>query len=163
MPASRASSGELNSRFGSGIPHLVATTRMASGKLTVFKLHDEGEDVAFFVAAEAVEVVVGGVDGEGAGFFFVKGAETGVVLRAGFAQLDVVADDADDVGLLLDGLCEVVGHGAACCWTELFRRLFTSLAGYFFGRGEVAGCVDFIGFFGGGFVKCVFLKMVFRW
>jgi len=76
----------------------------------VLHLHDEGEDVAFLVAAEAVEVVVRCVDREGAGLFFVKGAEAGVVLRAGFAQLDVVADDADDVGLLLDGLCEVVGH-----------------------------------------------------
>ena len=81
------------------------------GKADVFHLHDEGEDVALFVAAEAIEVAVGGVDGEGAGLFFVKGAEAGVVLGAGFAQLDVVADDADDVGLLLDELGEVVGHG----------------------------------------------------
>ena len=90
------------------------------GEADVFKLHDEGEDVAFFVAAEAVEVVVGGVDGEGAGFFFVKRAEAGVVLRAGFAQLDVVADDADDIGLLLDGLGEVVGHGCCVSWREFF-------------------------------------------
>ena len=41
----------------------------------------------------------------------MKRAEAGVVLRSGLAQLDVLADDADDVGLLLDGLCEVVGHG----------------------------------------------------
>ena len=83
------------------------------GEADVFHLHDEGEDVAFFVAAEAVEVAVGGVDGEGAGFFFVEGAEAGVVLGSGLAELDVVADDADDVGLLLDELSEVVGHGGA--------------------------------------------------
>ena len=84
------------------------------GEADVLHLHDEGEDVALFVAAEAVEVAVGGVDGEGAGLFFVEGAEAGVVLGAGFAQLDVVADDADDVGLLLDELGEVIGHGRCC-------------------------------------------------
>ena len=80
------------------------------GEAEAFHLHDEGEDVAFFVAAEAVEVAVGGVDGEGAGLFLVEGAEAGVVLGAGFAQLDVVADDLDDVDLLLDELGEVIGH-----------------------------------------------------
>ncbi len=80
------------------------------GEADVFDLHDEGEDVALLVAAEAVEVAVGGVDGEGAGLFLVEGAEAGVVLGAGFAQLHVVADDLDDVGLLLDELGEVVGH-----------------------------------------------------
>ena len=45
-PASRASSGELNSRLGSGMPDFVATARTASGKLDVVELHDEGEDVA---------------------------------------------------------------------------------------------------------------------
>jgi hypothetical protein len=62
------------------------------------------------VAAEAVVDAVGGVDGEGAGLFLVEGAEAGVVLRAGLAQLEVVADDADDVGLGLDYLCEVICH-----------------------------------------------------
>ena len=40
----------------------------------------------------------------------MEGAEAGVVLGAGFAELEVVADDADDVGLLLDELGEVIGH-----------------------------------------------------
>jgi len=81
------------------------------GKGDVFELHDEGEDVAFFVAAEAVEVAVGGVDGEGASLLFVEGTEAGEVLGAGFAKTDEVADDLDDVGLLLDEMGEVVGHG----------------------------------------------------
>ena len=63
------------------------------------------------MTAEAVEVAVRGVDGEGTGLLLVEGAEAGVVLRAGLAQLQVVADDADDVGLLLDELGEVIGHG----------------------------------------------------
>jgi len=62
------------------------------------------------MAAEAIEVSVSGVDREGAGFFLVKGAEAGVVLGSGLAQADVVANDADDVGLLLDGLSEIIGH-----------------------------------------------------
>ena len=43
----------------------------------------------------------------------MKGAEAGVVLRPGLLQFDVVADDADDVRLLLDRVCEIagVGHG----------------------------------------------------
>jgi hypothetical protein len=41
----------------------------------------------------------------------VERTEAGVVLSAGFAELEVVADDADDVGLLLDELSEVIGHG----------------------------------------------------
>jgi len=93
------------------------------GEADVLHLHDEGEDVTFLVAAEAVEVVVDCVDGEGACFFFMEGAEAGVVLRAGFAQLDVVADDADDVGLLLDGLCEVVGHACDAAVRSTFLRL----------------------------------------
>jgi len=40
----------------------------------------------------------------------VKRAEARVVLRAGFAQADVAANDFDDVGLLFYGLGEI-GHG----------------------------------------------------
>ena len=53
-PASRASSGELKSRLGSGTPALAATARTASGKLSAIHLHHEVEDVAMLVAAEAV-------------------------------------------------------------------------------------------------------------
>src|SRR5207248_8226817 len=80
-------------------------------KADVFQFLDEGEDVARLVAAEAIVVLMGGVDGKGAGLFLVKGAEASVVLRAGFAELEVVADDADDVSLLLDELSEVIRHG----------------------------------------------------
>ena len=92
------------------------------GEGDVLELHDEGEDVAFFMAAEAVEVAVGGVDGEGAGLLFVEGAEAGVVLGAGLSQADVVADDLDDVGLPFDELCEVVGHLGGARDTSVERR-----------------------------------------
>jgi hypothetical protein len=70
------------------------------------------------VAAEAVKVAVCGVDREGSGLFFVKWAQAAVVLRAGFAELEIVADDADDVGLLLDVLGEVVGHVGGLGWLK---------------------------------------------
>ena len=104
--------------FGEGDAALGGDGADGLGEADVLHLHDEGEDVAFLVAAEAVEVAVGGVDGEAAGLFFVEGTEAGVVLGAGFAQLDVVADDADDVGLLLDELGEVVGQRG---WAVFFH------------------------------------------
>jgi hypothetical protein len=81
------------------------------GESDVLDFLDEAEDVAFFLASEAVVELLGGVDGKGRSFFAVKGAEAGVVLRAGFFELDVVADDADDVRLLLEGVGEVAGVG----------------------------------------------------
>ena len=75
--------GEL--AFGQGDAGLGGDDADGLGEGDVFELHDEGEDVAFFVAAEAVEVAVGGVDGEGAGLLFVEGAEAGVVLGAGLS------------------------------------------------------------------------------
>lgn len=43
----------------------------------------------------------------------MKWAEPGEVLRAGFAQAYVVADDANDISLQLEVLREVVGVGHA--------------------------------------------------
>jgi len=44
----------------------------------------------------------------------VEGTKSGVVLGSCFFELDVIADDADDVRLLLDCVCEIagVGHGS---------------------------------------------------
>lgn len=41
-------------------------------------------------------------------------AKPGIVLRTSFLQLDVLAHNANDVGLLLDGIGEItrIGHGA---------------------------------------------------
>jgi hypothetical protein len=75
----------------------------------VFDFLDEAEDVAGEAASEAVIELARGVDGERCSFFAVEGAESGVVLRAGFLQLNVVADDANDVRLLLDRVCEIAG------------------------------------------------------
>lgn len=50
-----------------------------------------------------------GVDGERWRFFTVEGAESGVILGAGLLELDVIADDADDIRLLLEGVREIAG------------------------------------------------------
>ena len=112
MPASAASWGAGELAFRERDAGLLGDRAdgLRKGEMEVH-LHDEGEDVTLLMAAEAVEVGVRGVDREGAGLLLVEGAEAGVVLGAGFAQLDVVADDLDDVDLRLDGLGEVVGHG----------------------------------------------------
>ena len=39
----------------------------------------------------------------------MKGTKPGEILRASLLQLDVVADDADDIRLLLEAFFEVVG------------------------------------------------------
>ena len=63
-------------------------------------------------AAEAVIELARGVHGKRRRLLAVKGTQPGVVLRPGLFQLDVVADDADDVRLLLDRVREIarVGH-----------------------------------------------------
>ena len=76
----------------------------------VLYLTDKAEDISGLPAAKAVVKLASGVDGKGGRLLFVEGAQAGVILRPGFAQADVAADDFDDVGLLLDGLGEV-GHG----------------------------------------------------
>ena len=101
--------------LGRGDAELLRDGADGLGKGDVLDLLDEGEDVAGDSAAEAVEVLAAGVDGKRRRLFAMEGTEPGVVLRAGFAQLDVFADDADDVGLLLDGVGEVSGisHGTS--------------------------------------------------
>jgi hypothetical protein len=44
---------------------------------------------------------------EGRGFFAVKRTQSGVVLPSGFLQRDVLADDANDIRLLLYELGKV--------------------------------------------------------
>ena len=104
-----ASSGSGVARLGQRDAQLLRDHADGFGERNVFDLLDEAEDVAGDAAAEAVIELARGVDGERRRLLAVEGAEAGVVLRAGLLQLDVVADDADDVGLLLDGVREIAG------------------------------------------------------
>lgn len=97
--------------FGEGDARFLRDGANRLGETDVLDFLDEGEDVAVLVAAEAIEELAAGVNAEGRSLLFMEGAEAGVVLGASFAESDVVANDLDDVGLLFDGLGEVVGHG----------------------------------------------------
>ena len=66
----------------------------------------EAEDVAGSAASEAVEELAGGVDGKRRRLLLMEGTKSRKILRPGFFQLHVVADEADDIGLLLDGFRE---------------------------------------------------------
>ena len=79
------------------------------GEGDVFDFLHEAEDVAGDAAAEAVKKLARGMDGERRGLLAVEWAQAGEILRARLLQLDVVADDADDIRLLLDRVCEVAG------------------------------------------------------
>ena len=81
------------------------------GEGDVLDLLHEAEDIASGIAAEAVEELVAGVHRKRRRLFLVEGTQPLVILRAALAQLDVLADDADDVGLLLDGAGEIAGIG----------------------------------------------------
>jgi hypothetical protein len=52
-----------------------------------------------------------GVYGKRRRLLAMKRAQAGKVLRPGFFQLNVVADDADDIRLLLDRVREIAGIG----------------------------------------------------
>ena len=100
------------------------------GKSDVLDLLHEGENVSRCPAAEAVEKLPRGVNGERWRFFLVEGTQALEVLRAAFAQLNVLAHDADDVSLLLDGIRKIpwVGHRpslqetVAICQSSAIRR-----------------------------------------
>jgi len=81
------------------------------GKGDVLDLLDESENISAGIAAKAVKELVSRVHGKRRGLFLVERAQPRVILRAGFPQLDVLAHNADDVGLLLDGAGEIAGLG----------------------------------------------------
>ena len=101
--------GRVELGLGSGDAELLGDGADRLGEGDVLDLLDEGEDVSGDSAAETVKELAAGMDGKRGRLFAVEGAESRVVLRSGFAQLYILADDADDVSLLLDGVSEVSG------------------------------------------------------
>ena len=82
-------------------------------KSNVLDFLNKTENVARNAAAKAVIKLPRGVHRKRRRLLVMKGTKPGVVLRPSLLQLDVVADNANDVRLLLDGFLEVagVGHG----------------------------------------------------
>src|SRR5437868_496068 len=81
------------------------------GECNVLDLLNKTEDISRNSAAKAVIELPRGVDRERWRLFFVEGAESRKVLCARFLQRDIVADNADNVRLLLQGLREIRGEG----------------------------------------------------
>ena len=94
-----------------GMPALAATARTASGKLMFIELHHEREDVALLMAPETIKISVIRIDRKGTRLLLMERTKPRIVLRAGLAQLHIVAHDLDDIHLRLHGLCKVVRHG----------------------------------------------------
>ncbi len=80
-------------------------------ELDVLDPHIEGEGVAAFAAAEAMEIARLGKDDEGGRFLLVEGTET-LVGAPGLLQLDVLGNDVDDVGALAHLGDGIPGHGS---------------------------------------------------
>jgi hypothetical protein len=96
-------------RLGQRYAKLLRDVANGFGESDVLQLLHEAEHVTGNAAAEAVEELARGVDGKRRRLFLVEGAQAGIILRPGFFQLHVLADDADDVSLLLDRGREIAG------------------------------------------------------
>ena len=89
------------------MPNFCATIRTASGKVDVFDFLHEAEDVSRNAASEAMKKLPRGVHRKRRSLLPMKRAKARIVLRPSLLQLDVIADDANDVRLLLDGVREI--------------------------------------------------------
>jgi len=82
------------------------------GEREVFVFADEGDGVAALFAAEAMERLAGGIDGEGWCFFVVERAQA-LVVRAHALELDIGTDQVGQVGCgqnLFYGFLGDLGH-----------------------------------------------------
>ena len=93
--------------FGQRDAQLLGDGSYGFWKSDVFNLLNEAEDVTGSPATEAVIELFAGVDIKRRGFFAVKGAKPGVILRPRFLQPDIVAYDADNIRLLLERVREI--------------------------------------------------------
>ena len=90
--------------------HLLRDCAYRLGEGNILNLLDEAEHIALLATAKAIKILASGMYAERWCLLFVKGAQTGIVLRARFLQADIIADHADDVRLLLQRLREIGGH-----------------------------------------------------
>ena len=78
-------------------------------KSNVLELLNEAEDVTGNATSETVVKLPRGMHRERGRLLLVKWAQPGIILRSRLAQLHVLANNADDVRLLLDGIGKVAG------------------------------------------------------
>src|SRR5581483_3319982 len=80
------------------------------GEGDVFNFLNEGKYIAGRAATKAVKELTRGMHGKRCRLLAMKRTQPGIVLRPGLLKLDVIADDANDVGLLLQSLGEFKGR-----------------------------------------------------
>ena len=95
----------------------------------VLDLLHKGEDIARFSAAKAVVKLPRGMHRKRRRLLGMKRTEPGEILRPSLLQLDVVADDADDIRLLLEDLFEVVGGSRRRCHLGAHTRPLVIMRG----------------------------------
>ncbi len=96
-------------RSSSSTPARAARRLSASGNSHAVALHDEAEDVAAQAAAEALPALAGRRDDEGRRLLAVERAEP-LEGRARLLELDGLADDVDEIDLVLDGCSDACGR-----------------------------------------------------
>ena len=91
------------------MPLRSARMRTASGEFHLLIQHDELEQVAAGLAAEAEKQLALGIDVEGGSFFLMERAET-LEAGAGRFQRDVFGNDTSDVYRTTDGLDKIASQ-----------------------------------------------------
>jgi hypothetical protein len=106
-------SGTAVAKFGKRNPELLGHRSHSFREGDIFDLLDEAKDVSRNATSKTVKELAGSVDGKRRRFFVVEGAKPREILRPGLLELDVVANDADDIRLLLNDFFEIfnAGHG----------------------------------------------------
>jgi len=97
----------------------------------VLDLLAEAENISRNTAPEAVIELFGRMHRERTGLFLVEGTEPAEILRACLLQLDVIADDADDVRLLLHRVREIarISHGTLAAGEHTSPRVEVFILG----------------------------------
>src|ERR1043166_3847795 len=103
-------------QFGHGDAELLGKQTHGLDPFEAFDFLNEFDDVATFVAAEAMEDLLGRADGEGGGVFAVEGAEALEVCAAG-SKLHVALDHRNDIDLV----SQLVGEFSNSAHRELQR------------------------------------------
>ena len=81
--------------------HLLGYTPHGLRKRNVLDLLNKGKNVAACPTPKTVKELTGGMHRKGGRFLFMEGTQTRKVLRSRFLEGYVVANDADNVRLLL--------------------------------------------------------------
>src|SRR5208337_559503 len=95
--------------LGHGHAQLLSNQPKGFREGDVLDLLDKGEDISRLSAAKAVIKLPCGMHRKRRRLLGMKRTKPRKVLRPSLLQLDVVANDANDIRLLLEGLFEVVG------------------------------------------------------